>query len=49
MHAMQDKEYTDEGYESDSTRNVDTAKLTAEGAADAIIRYLKDKGRLSKA
>jgi bifunctional enzyme CysN/CysC len=28
---------------------VDTAKLTAEGAADAIIRYLKDKGRLSKA
>jgi bifunctional enzyme CysN/CysC len=28
---------------------VDTNKLTAEGAADAIIRYLKDKGRLSKA
>ena len=28
---------------------VDTTKLTAAGAADAIIRYLKDKGRLSKA
>ncbi len=28
---------------------VDTTKLTAEGAADVIMRYLKDKGRLSKA
>jgi bifunctional enzyme CysN/CysC len=28
---------------------VDTAKLTAEGAADSIIRYLKEKGCLSKA
>ena len=28
---------------------VDTAKVTAEGAADAIVQYLKDKGRLTKA
>jgi bifunctional enzyme CysN/CysC len=28
---------------------VDTSKLTAEGAADAIVQYLKDAGRLTKA
>ena len=28
---------------------VDTAKLTAEGAADVIVGYLRDKGHLSKA
>ena len=28
---------------------VDTAKVTAEGAADAIVQYLKEKGRLTKA
>jgi bifunctional enzyme CysN/CysC len=27
---------------------VDTAKLTPEGAADLIVQYLKDKGRLAK-
>ena len=27
---------------------VDTAKVTAEGAADLIVQYLKDKGRLTK-
>ena len=27
---------------------VDTAKVTAEGAADVIVQYLKDKGRLAK-
>ncbi len=28
---------------------IDTAKLTAEGAADAVVAYLKEKGRLTKA
>ena len=28
--------------------SVDTAKVTAEGAADIIVQYLKDKGRLTK-
>jgi bifunctional enzyme CysN/CysC len=27
---------------------IDTAKLTPEGAADLIVQYLKDKGRLAK-
>ena len=27
---------------------VDTTKVTAEGAADLIVQYLKDKGRLVK-
>ena len=27
---------------------VDTTKVTAEGAADLIVQYLKDKGRLTK-
>ena len=27
---------------------IDTAKVTAEGAADLVVQYLKDKGRLSK-
>ena len=28
--------------------DVGTAKVTAEGAADIIVQYLRDKGRLSK-
>ena len=27
---------------------IDTTKVTAEGAADLVVQYLKDKGRLSK-